>query len=161
MPSSIGNLTSLYGLFLFQNSLSGILPSTFSNLNVTFLDISNNAFTGSLPYVGNMVNLQQFFIYNNFFSGSIENVFNPQLQKKVLNVDISNNALVGLPVPPSIYNLSTLVTYAAVGCCFEISIPVEVCSLENLNVLGINIIIYTTITSSLIIIITSNGRTQN
>jgi hypothetical protein len=50
IPSSIGNLYSLYGLFLENNHLSGNVPPEVGNLSkVYYLHLSYNQLRGNIP----------------------------------------------------------------------------------------------------------------
>jgi Leucine-rich repeat (LRR) protein len=69
LPTWIGDLTNLYGLYLNNNSLSGDIPSqigTLSNLN--YLDLSNNQFSGTLPDLSGLTNLSELSLSYNSFS---------------------------------------------------------------------------------------------
>jgi Leucine rich repeat len=51
IPSELGKLSSLRGLFLENNKLSGTVPAELSGLTrITTVNIGANDFTGSLPF---------------------------------------------------------------------------------------------------------------
>ena len=73
IPSSLGNLTNLQELWLFDNELSGSIPSSLGNLtNLQGLWLFDNELSGSIPSsLGNLTNLQGLGLRNNQLSGCI------------------------------------------------------------------------------------------
>ena len=73
LPSSLGNLTDLQVLQLSSNELSGTLPSALGNLNnLREMWLQGNQFSGSLPSVlGDLTNLQVLSLYSNELSGTL------------------------------------------------------------------------------------------
>ena len=68
-----GSLTSLQGLSLSGNQLSGPIPSALSSLtSLEVLDLSQNQLTGPIPiWLGNLSNLQALGLSGNQLTGEI------------------------------------------------------------------------------------------
>uniref|UniRef100_A0A7N2MAQ5 non-specific serine/threonine protein kinase n=1 Tax=Quercus lobata TaxID=97700 RepID=A0A7N2MAQ5_QUELO len=116
IPASIGNLSNLSGLYLWENNLCGSIPSSIGNLsNLANLDLSENKLSGSicheigmlgsLSYLGNLSNLSVLYLYNNTFSGPIPEEIGKLGFLSELSLYMNN--LSG-PIPTSIGNLSNL-----------------------------------------------------
>jgi Leucine-rich repeat (LRR) protein len=73
IPSELGNLSNLKGLYLHGNQLSGSIPSELGNLsNLQWLYLSNNQLSGLIPSeLGNLSNLRLLNLRKNQLSGSI------------------------------------------------------------------------------------------
>ncbi|KAG5018821.1 hypothetical protein JHK87_014676 [Glycine soja] len=73
IPRSLFSLKKLKFLYLYYNSLSGVIPSpTMQGLNLTELDFSKNNLTGSIPgELGNLKSLVTLHLYSNYLSGEI------------------------------------------------------------------------------------------
>ena len=67
IPSELGNLTNLIHLNLGSNDLTGGIPSELGNLtNLRELSLSGNQLSGSIPTeLGNLTNLQELWLHNN------------------------------------------------------------------------------------------------
>ncbi|KAK4416449.1 LRR receptor-like serine/threonine-protein kinase EFR [Sesamum alatum] len=116
IPSTLGNLTQLLKLCLFNNTLKGSLPSTFSNLrrlqdarfchnklNGTIppvfislpslsitLNLSHNSFTGPLPAeVGNLKFLTALDVSHNYLSSEIPTNLGLCFSLETLNMENS------------------------------------------------------------------------
>ncbi|KAK4285736.1 hypothetical protein QN277_002392 [Acacia crassicarpa] len=74
LPESIMSLTSLIGLSLGDNNLTGSLPQQggLCNMkNLTYLDLSSNKFDGQLPTcLSNLTSLRKLFLSSNHFGGT-------------------------------------------------------------------------------------------
>ncbi|MCK4344529.1 MAG: hypothetical protein KAX05_04525, partial [Bacteroidales bacterium] len=65
----IGNLTNLQYLLLYNNQLSGSIPTEIGNLtNLQCLRLYNNQLSGSIPDLTALVNLWEYSIYNNYYT---------------------------------------------------------------------------------------------
>ncbi|MCO5593573.1 hypothetical protein L7F22_047588 [Adiantum nelumboides] len=96
LPASIGNLSKLQRLCLSGNSaISGAIPASFSKLSsLQLLDLSNNGLAGTLPAgIGGMASLQRLRLYGNKIGGSIPASFG--LLSKLYNADLGFNRLSG------------------------------------------------------------------
>ncbi|GMJ12763.1 hypothetical protein like AT2G16250 [Hibiscus trionum] len=108
LPLSIGNLSSLTGLYLSDNRLTGEIPSSFGRLlSLSVLDLSKNSLTGSIPSsfvsLRNLTSLE--IAYNNL-TGSIPPGIGALSRLRVLN--LSSNSLTS-SMPAELGALDSLV----------------------------------------------------
>ena len=107
IPPELGNLSLLSNLYLNNNQLSGSIPPELGNTNLAYtLNLSSNQLIGSIPpELGNLSGLDQVYLQYNQLSGSIP----PELANILgLNsLDLSNNQLSG-SIPPELGNLTYL-----------------------------------------------------
>ncbi|KAI4299231.1 hypothetical protein L6164_032711 [Bauhinia variegata] len=100
LPRGVQNCTSLTGLDLSMNLLSGSIPSDKSKLAkfVTSLDLSSNKFSGEIPEdIANCIHLNTLILADNQLSGEIP----PQLTAGMARIkafSVADNYLTG-PVP--------------------------------------------------------------
>jgi Leucine-rich repeat (LRR) protein len=160
IPSQLGNLVNLEGLFLNNNSLNGSIPPELGNLvYLDYLDLGFNSLNGSIPSelgnlvclehlhlgfnlldssipseLGNLVNLERLALYNNLLDGSIPselgNILNLQL------LDLSINLLDG-SIPSELGNLVNLEGLTLYDSLLDGSIPSELGNLVKLQ--GLNL----------------------
>ena len=75
LPSEYGSLSNLQNLYLYSNSLSGTLPSEYGSLreNLQNLYLYSNSLSGTLPseYGSLRENLQNLYLYSNSLSGTL------------------------------------------------------------------------------------------
>ncbi|KAK9944505.1 hypothetical protein M0R45_010069 [Rubus argutus] len=98
-PRGVANCTSLTGLDLSSNNLSGSIPVDVDHLipYITSLDLSSNSFSGQIPTnISNCTFLNVLKLDHNKFSGQIP----PQLGQlsRIKTFNVTNNRLSG-PVP--------------------------------------------------------------
>lgn len=107
IPTSTGNVTSLFLIRISGNKLGGTIPTEIGLLRRLFeLDLSNNRLGGTLPTeLGSLDQLQELHLSSNFFSGNIPNT-TAQLSE-LTELDLDNNELTGT-VPTSIARLGSL-----------------------------------------------------
>ncbi|XP_028791014.1 probable leucine-rich repeat receptor-like protein kinase At1g35710, partial [Neltuma alba] len=103
---------SVINISLSNHSLQG----TFSSLNfnafpsLLYFNISYNQFYGSIPHeIGNL--------------------------SRILMLSVSDNPLIRGPIPPEIWNLTTLNNLDLSGCSLTTPIPQEIGNLRNLSLL--------------------------
>jgi len=160
VPSKIFNMSSLIGLYLEQNHLSGIIPSNtgyslpnlqylqldhnnfvgnipnivFNNSNLIVFQLSDNAFSGTLPNIafGNLRFLKSFYTYGNNLTIEDSHQFFTSLTncRYLKYLDLSGNHI--LPnLPKSIGNI-TSEYFRAKSCGIDGNIPQEVGNMSNL-----------------------------
>ncbi|MGD2092317.1 MAG: SBBP repeat-containing protein, partial [Candidatus Aminicenantes bacterium] len=133
IPVELNNLTTLTGLILNNNQLSGTMPDLSSLVNLTELKLSVNQLDGSIPaWLNNLVNLQIIHLNNNQFSGTI-----PDLSSLVnlTELNLAINSLSGT-IPVWINNLTALTTIILSGNQLTGTIP-DMGSLTQLLVLDL------------------------
>ena len=109
-PRAIQNCSSLVGLDLSINKLSGTIPGDISTLlpYVTSLDLSSNDFSGAIPdSLANCTYLNSLKLDQNRLTGQIPGQFASLSRLKTFSV--SNNLLTG-PVPN--FNSKVTLSYA-------------------------------------------------
>ncbi|CDP11199.1 unnamed protein product [Coffea canephora] len=131
IPTSLGNLTNLTVLHLYDNQLSGSIPEELGNLELlTDLELDRNELNGSIPKsFGDLSNLEFVFFRENQLSGSIPEELGKLAKLAVMEMDtnqfsghlpehlcqngtlqnftVSNNNLIG-PIPISLKICSSL-----------------------------------------------------
>ena len=109
IPSEIGNLTQLVGLYLQNNELSGEIPSEIGNLTqLVGLYLQNNELSGEIPSeIGNLTQLTSLNLYGNELSSDIPAEIGNLT--RLTNLDLAYNDLSG-KIPSEIGNLTQLTT---------------------------------------------------
>ena len=108
IPSDIGYLTGLKGLFIGNNpNLGGFIPDEIGNLQQLIgLGIGNCSLSGTIPNtIGNCSLLEFINIWENNLSGSIP----PEIGNidSLLFIDLHDNQITG-PIPPELGNCTQL-----------------------------------------------------
>ncbi|MQM07684.1 hypothetical protein Taro_040530 [Colocasia esculenta] len=97
-PSGLENCTSMTGLDLSNNNLSGLIPADICTRRihyVTTLDLSSNHFSGGIPLdMGNCSYLNALSLQHNQLNGSIPQTLSQLSRLRSLNV--AYNSLTGL-----------------------------------------------------------------
>ena len=137
IPSELGNLVNLWGLFIYSNNLTGPIPPELGNLtSLGILNLSFNNLTGSIPSeLGNLVNLRRLIIYINNLTGPIPPELGNLTNLETLN--LSSNNLTG-SIPSELGNLTNLETLNLPFNNLTGSIPSELGNLTNLEILNLN-----------------------
>ncbi|KDO48828.1 hypothetical protein CISIN_1g037042mg, partial [Citrus sinensis] len=108
IPNEIGNLRNLEVLALGLNKLVGVIPAEIFNMStIQGVGLQNNSLSGSLqsiPYV-RLPNLEELYLWGNHFSGSIPNfIFNAS---KLSRLELQKNSFSGF-IPSTFGNLRNL-----------------------------------------------------
>ncbi|KAF9684363.1 hypothetical protein SADUNF_Sadunf04G0110500 [Salix dunnii] len=119
IPGSLGNLTSLTGLYLYHNNFTGMIPSNLGLLaGLSVLDLSANMFTGSIPVsFGSLQNLTRLDISMNLLSGPIPLAIG--MLSKLQYLNLSRNDL-SSSIPPQLGDLSNLADFDCLNSCVGI-----------------------------------------
>lgn len=113
IPSEIGVLSNIEGLYLDQNSLSGSIPSELAYLNLDILNLYGNYFSDSLPTsLGLLTNLEYFLLGSNLLNGTIPSQLSGM--SSVYYLDVSFNSLSG-PIPSEIALLHPTLQFLSFG----------------------------------------------
>lgn len=112
------NFEELEIVSLFNNLLTGSIPSDTPLYLLQSMRINDNFITGSLPdWLGRIISLDVLLLQNNFIEGSDLRYFF-HLDQKLAHVDLSNNFFSG-SLPVSLWRLKTLQTVALSNNCFR------------------------------------------
>jgi len=108
IPASLGSLSSLEWLYLHSNQLTGSIPSSLGNLsNLQVLSLEANNLSEAIPAaLGTMSSLRQLWVSENQLSGGIPSALGNLANLQIL--DVSNNQLTG-GVPSTLGNLTNLI----------------------------------------------------
>lgn len=119
---SIANLTFLRSLLLMENSFTGLIPPTITQLHrLQHLNLSHNSLQGEIPRnLSYCQNLEIFSVMDNSLVGNIPAQLGSLPKLSVLG--LSHNNLTG-GIPPSLANISTLAFVSAMSNYLEGSIP--------------------------------------
>lgn len=136
IPSSIGNLTNLTGLYLSHNNLTGTIPNALGQLlSLSVLNLSRNFLTGfvssSFASLGNLSSLD---ISTNFLSGSIPPAIGALKRLQFLN--LSGNGLMS-SIPSELGNISGLVDLDLSFNSLSGAVPPELSRLRSLQILNL------------------------
>lgn len=160
IPSAIGELHKLRGLYLSGNKLSGTIPSKlFTLAELSNIDLSGNQYSGNIPSgFGTMPALNVLQLKENAFSGTIPDTI---LANTTLTfLDVSSNQLTGkvpdglgqmtslvyleisdnpwsIGAMPDLSALTSLKSLSAWGCNFTGAISDGIYGLANLQVLDL------------------------
>ena len=134
IPSELGNLSNLQKLYLYQNELTGAIPSELGDLsNLQELYLYQNQLTGAIPSeLGDLSNLQKLYLYQNQLTGAI-----PSELGKLSNLQrllLYQNELTG-KIPPELGNLANLQNLYLSQNELTGAIPSELGKLSNLQFL--------------------------
>ena len=126
LPATLNNLTGLVTFYVNDNQLTGSIPSLTGLTNLAYFYAYRNQLTGPIPSLAGLTNLAEFIVYNNQLTGSI-----PPLAglTGLVNFYAYNNQLTG-PIP-SLAGLPNLASFYAYNNQLTGSIP-SLAGLTNL-----------------------------
>jgi Leucine-rich repeat (LRR) protein len=140
IPEALTDVTIMTALYLSSNYFTNSLPSNVNAFRVLkYLDISNNFLSGAVDLAGISI-LLALYLASNLFTGTLDNVCNMTSARNnnfLTNLDVSNNHFVG-SIPPEIFYLPELQTFAAVSNCFSGSLPSSICTSPSLTVAALD-----------------------
>ena len=114
------------------NLFSGSLTNTFNMMKtIQLIDLTNNMFTGT---VGNIFNrlpkLIQLLLGTNQFTGLLDELANPNIQKYLFTLDLTDNQLSGSLID-DIFKLPLNEFAIAKNCIRDSVIPMSICNLNQ------------------------------
>ena len=132
------NDTVVSGLELYQNNLTGTIPSSIGSFSkLQYLHLWQNSLHGPIPpQIGQLSELVHFFAANNTLSGELP----PQLGdlQKLESLSLAGNELTGA-LPPSLGGASAMKEMYLDYNRFTGAIPVELSALSNLTLLELSV----------------------
>jgi protocatechuate 3,4-dioxygenase beta subunit len=129
IPSTFGNLSSLYALNLENNRLSGSIPPELANLgNLQFLHLAYNQLSGNIPpELGNMSKLTLLRLEDNQLSGAIPSTLGNSL---LTGMDLSYNQLGG-EIPANLVDMREIQDVQVSYNCLSASDPTLIAWLND------------------------------
>ncbi|KAJ0771372.1 putative protein kinase RLK-Pelle-LRR-XII-1 family [Helianthus annuus] len=139
LSPSIGNLSFLSEINLFNNSFSGEIPPEIGRLfRLQKLRLHNNSFTGNIPAaITNCSNLQVLNLGNNLLVGKIPDEIGSLSMLYFLFLNTNSTDILEGGIPPSIANLTLLETLSLGECELGGRIPDIFHRLTNLRRLAL------------------------
>ncbi|GFZ07125.1 hypothetical protein Acr_19g0000620 [Actinidia rufa] len=126
LPPSLGNLSFLVRINMFNNSFYGHLPEDLAKLRrLKYISVRVNNLGGQMPsWLGSLRNLQFLLLGNNNFTGKIPlEIGNLRDLRKL---DTQFNQLTGT-IPPHIFNISSLELIALSMNGLSGNLPADMC----------------------------------
>ncbi|PHT83057.1 hypothetical protein T459_11500 [Capsicum annuum] len=125
IPYEVGNLSNLIDFDLHEKNLVGSIPTSIGNLRI----LQGLFLSGSLPNcLGNITFIREIYLGSNKFSSNIPTGLGNL--KDLLDLDLSSNNMVG-SLPPEIGNLKVLVQLDLSMNGFSNEIPREIGGLRG------------------------------
>ncbi|XP_028103347.1 probable LRR receptor-like serine/threonine-protein kinase At3g47570 [Camellia sinensis] len=138
LPSSLGNLTSLYILYFEENNIHGSIPPSLGDCHSLLeLDLSKNNLNGPIPpEILNHLSSSIFLLLgHNALTGSLPSEIGSL--KNLEMMDVSYNRLSG-PIPNTLSNCLSLERHQLEANSFEGEIPQSLRMLRGLRVLDLS-----------------------
>ena len=137
IPAELGDLSSLTGLWLYSNQLTGTIPAELGDLpSLTRLSLGGNQLTGPIPAeLGDLSSLTGLSLYGNQLTGPIP----PELGdlSSLTGLSLSNNQLTGT-IPAELGDLSSLTGLWLYSNQLTGTIPAELGDLPSLRDLNLS-----------------------
>jgi hypothetical protein len=121
------------------NFFTGNLPNKVEKMtSINEFSIEMNHITGTVPAgMSQWSNLTAIYLLYNMLSGNLDNVFDSTSQHKLFNIDVSDNRFSG-SLPPEIFNIDSLLSFAAISNCITGIIPTNICDMKSLASLALD-----------------------
>eukprot|EP01084_Bolivina_argentea_P236507 397648_1 len=132
LPDSIGMLSELWSLSLWNNSLNGTIVNSLCLLqNLSYIHLEDNNFTGSIPSnLFHVESLVTFVADGNLLTGSIPNSL--CYAKSLRFFSVEGNSLINT-IPECIGNASTLQWFQMGSNAISGTIPNSICNIRNIS----------------------------
>lgn len=137
IPNNLGNLSNLEDLALNFNEIDGSIPTSLGNIaSLRILHLGNNYLESSIPSsIENCTNLEAIFLGHNNISGTIPEGFGNLI--KLRHLRLSNNSLTSL-IPASLGNLTELRSLELNNNKFIGPIPIELKNLTKTYIINVD-----------------------
>ncbi|XVF34538.1 hypothetical protein REPUB_Repub18cG0067600 [Reevesia pubescens] len=137
IPRWMGNMSSLQVISMADNHLEGSMPEELCKLNLQleFLDLSQNYISGSLPSCFHPSRISQVHLSKNSLQGPLPIAFRDS--SSLVTLDLSENHMTG-NIPDWIGNLSQLSYLLLKNNHFEGEIPIQLCKLAHLSLIDLS-----------------------
>ncbi len=139
IPTSLGHFPEINQIILTTNYFTGSLPDFGDNTLMVVLDVASNYLYGTISSsLSRLKYIEELFLHFNSFSGIINQFINATIQRRLVNIDVSQNQFTGtIPTDVFIY-CRKLGSFAASSNCFDGSIPTEICYSTELTSLSLD-----------------------
>ncbi|XP_017247023.2 probable LRR receptor-like serine/threonine-protein kinase At3g47570 [Daucus carota subsp. sativus] len=136
--NSLVNCTHLNELGLYDNGLTGELPSCIVNLSISIeqLYMYENYIYGSIPReIGKLVNMKVISLFRNLFTGSIPESIGELANLGIL--DLQENNISGV-IPTSISNITHLIDLALSHNMLQGNVPAKLFRISTIQSLSVD-----------------------
>ena len=137
LPSALGQMSTIQYLHLSSNRLSGIISPDIGNLKLLGLHLSENRFSGPIPSsFGNLKLSEAIMLGANNLSGSIPTEIG--LCRSLQTVDLSRNPMLSGTIPSEFGRLRDVWIMFMNGCNITGTLPQQLFRLDRLVTLDVS-----------------------